>query len=159
VIITAIHRFDEAGIAEVKLDTAAGLPSMNNSDRYGIDWPAEAAARLGTDFSQSVKLKAVAASLGITRSHLTAIFKEIYGETPHQWRLKLRLEHACELLSTRRSVTDISLTCGFNSSQHFATVFRKYFSMTPTAYRTRFGGPPDATDTSRFASGPPIATA
>jgi AraC-like DNA-binding protein len=43
---------------------------------------------------------------------------------------------AAELLrTTRRSVTDIAFDVGFSSSQYFATVFRRYTTLSPAEYR------------------------
>jgi AraC-like DNA-binding protein len=44
--------------------------------------------------------------------------------------------HTRELLTrTRRSITDIALSCGFSSSQHFSTVFKAQEGCTPTDFR------------------------
>jgi AraC-like DNA-binding protein len=46
------------------------------------------------------------------------------------------MENACQLLRrTAMSVTDIALSVGFNSSQYFSTVFRRYTGRTPGAFR------------------------
>jgi len=34
-----------------------------------------------------------------------------------------------------RSVLDVTMSCGFNSSQYFATLFRRQFGQTPRDYR------------------------
>jgi AraC family L-rhamnose operon regulatory protein RhaS len=39
--------------------------------------------------------------------------------------------------NTLLSVTEIALACGFNTSQYFATCFRKYSGCTPNDYRQR----------------------
>lgn len=48
-----------------------------------------------------------------------------------------RLNHAAKEIreNLERSITETALGCGFNSSQYFATVFRRRFKMTPSAYR------------------------
>lgn len=56
--------------------------------------------------------------------------------TPHRWLVQRRIARACEMLADPRvSVTEIALACGFSSSQHFATAFRKHMGATPSAYR------------------------
>jgi AraC-like DNA-binding protein len=58
------------------------------------------------------------------------------GYTPWQFVLARRLEKAKTfLLSDTHSITEIAIECGFSSSQHFATTFKKYMQTTPSEYR------------------------
>lgn len=52
--------------------------------------------------------------------------------------LRLRIDKAQELLAgSEMSVTDISHSLGFSSSQHFAGVFKQYTGQTPSAFRRK----------------------
>lgn len=57
--------------------------------------------------------------------------------SPLQYLNRCRLDHAARLLRARpvRIITDITLDCGFSSSQYFATVFAKRFGCSPSAFR------------------------
>jgi transcriptional regulator GlxA family with amidase domain len=58
------------------------------------------------------------------------------GLPPHPYLMQLRVERARELLEgTNLSITEIAFACGFASSQHLATVFRRALLTTPTEYR------------------------
>jgi AraC-like DNA-binding protein len=50
-----------------------------------------------------------------------------------------RIDHAARALRETPgiSVTEIAMRVGFNSSQYFATLFRKRHHMTPVQYRSR----------------------
>jgi AraC family L-rhamnose operon regulatory protein RhaS len=50
-----------------------------------------------------------------------------------------RLAFAAKMLldKTNLSITEIAFSCGFNTSQYFATCFRKRFRCTPNDYRQR----------------------
>jgi len=63
--------------------------------------------------------------------------KQLTNMTPIQHWTHCRLTAAARLLKERpdRSVTDVALTCGFASSQYFATLFRSRFGSTPRAFR------------------------
>lgn len=63
--------------------------------------------------------------------------KQLTNKTPMQYLSHCRLTAAAELLTARpdRSVTDVALTCGFTSSQYFATLFRRQFGATPRDFR------------------------
>jgi AraC family L-rhamnose operon regulatory protein RhaS len=75
--------------------------------------------------------------LGVTQFiHLT---KRHANATPMQELNRCRLDAAAQLLKSelQRSVTDIALSCGFASSQYFATLFRRQFGCTPREFRER----------------------
>ena len=87
---------------------------------------------------EALSLKALAAGVGLSPFHLHRTFVAVAGETPKAYTLRLRLSLATVmLLTTRRSVLDIALSCGFQSHEVFSRTFTKYVQMTPRAYRAR----------------------
>ena len=92
--------------------------------------------RMETEIGSDVGLRELASEVGLSPSHLSAVFVAAAGVPPHRWLLGRRVERARELLRrTRRSITDIALSCGFSSSQHFSTVFKAQEGCTPTCFR------------------------
>lgn len=62
-------------------------------------------------------------------------FKEIYGISPHQYVLELRLRHAKLLLSENAAtVSSIAEACGFSSVYHFCRAFKQVTGMTPKEF-------------------------
>jgi len=59
------------------------------------------------------------------------------GRPPHRWLLERRVERAKAMLAAEpaRPVTEVVLACGFATSAHFATVFRKVTGHTASAWR------------------------
>src|ERR1700722_16949426 len=95
---------------------------------------AYAAAHLDEDLS----LGALADHAGGSAFHLHRLFSAAAGESPKQFTLRLRLGRAAAmLLTTRESVLDIALACGFQSHEAFTRAFRKRFGIAPTGYRAR----------------------
>jgi len=92
--------------------------------------------RMETEIGGDFGLRELACDVGLSPSHLGAVFVAAVGVPPHRWLLQRRVERACELLTrTRRSITDIALSCGFSSSQHLSTVFKAHMGCTPTDFR------------------------
>ena len=74
--------------------------------------------------------------------YFTKIFHALYGMGPQQFAARLRLTHACRLLSsTRLPVTEISAACGFDNPCSFARAFRACHGMTASEYRLRHPSP------------------
>lgn len=80
----------------------------------------------------------VAAAAGTSESYLKAHFKREVGMPPMEYLMWLRIEQSKQLLrETETPITYIALQCGFTTSQHFATVFKRLTSTTPRDYRQK----------------------
>jgi AraC-like DNA-binding protein len=68
--------------------------------------------------------------------HLLRAFRAAFGETPHEFLTRLRIERAKELLTvTSRQVTEICFDVGFNSLGSFSTLFHRQVQQSPVAFR------------------------
>jgi AraC family transcriptional regulator len=95
---------------------------------------AYAARHLDDDLS----LEVLASQAGLSPFHLHRVFSAIAAETPKQLTRRLRLERAAVmLLSSKDSVLNIALACGFQSHEVFSRTFRQRFRITPSSYRKR----------------------
>ncbi len=65
--------------------------------------------------------------------------KQLNNMTPAHYLNYCRIESAARMLleNPSASVTQIAMSCGFSSSQYFASVFRRYFDCTPNDYRQK----------------------
>jgi AraC-like DNA-binding protein len=76
--------------------------------------------------------------------HFHRTFRAVFGEAPHQYAVRRRLENAADALrKSDETVTGVALRCGFETPSSFATAFRKHFGCAPTAIRKN-GKAPDA---------------
>jgi len=83
-------------------------------------------------------LDGLASRAGWSPFHLHRAFRALVRETPKQYRLRLQLQQAAtRLASSGDSVLDVALGAGFNSHEVFTRAFRRYFGVTPAAYRER----------------------
>lgn len=85
----------------------------------------------------TVELMAKEAGLGLTR--FIHYFKQLTNTTPMQYLNMKRLEIAKRMLEEKKrySITDIAYHCGFNTSQYFATLFKKHEKCSPQDYKSR----------------------
>ena len=81
-------------------------------------------------------LNELASVAGLSPTHFGRAFRATTGVPPHQYLLGLRMEQARRLLETTRlSVTQIALQCGFEQSTSFATAFKKLIGVSPRTWR------------------------
>ena len=74
----------------------------------------------------------------VSEAHFIRTFKATFGETPHRYLQRRRVERAMFLLrGTDRSITDICLDVGFTSLGSFSRTFREVVGQSPTDYRRR----------------------
>ena len=86
--------------------------------------------------SEVITVEDLCTALYISRSRLTARFKEETGMTLTEFIAKEKMQEAKRLLRyTEKSLGAISNYLGFSSQSHFARVFKKYTGKTPIDYR------------------------
>jgi AraC-like DNA-binding protein len=75
------------------------------------------------NYSQSIDLSNIADEAFFSKSHFIRLFNKIYGKTPHQYLIIVRVEKAIELLKTGLSVSEVCYSVGFDSITSFAGAF------------------------------------
>jgi AraC family transcriptional regulator len=69
-------------------------------------------------------------------SHFSRSFKLTFGEPPHAYVVKRRLEKACNLMVTSAaSLSEIALSAGFSDQAHLCKLFRRAFGQSPANWR------------------------
>ena len=91
-------------------------------------------------YAEPLDIRAVAAVAYISEAHFIRTFRHVFGETPHRYLQRRRVERSMFLLrETGRSVTDICLDVGFTSLGTFSRMFRQIVGQTPSDYRQGHG--------------------
>lgn len=99
----------------------------------------EAALHENRDHSLSVR--ELAERVSLSPCHFCKVFKKQTGLTFTEYRLRLRVERAQELLrNPHRRVSEVAFEAGFDSIQYFNRAFRRLAGCSPTEYRTRNPG-------------------
>jgi AraC-like DNA-binding protein len=87
-------------------------------------------------YAEPLDIPAVAAVAHVSEAHFIRSFRAVFGETPHRYLQRRRVERSMFLLrETDRSITDVCLDVGFTSLGTFSRTFRDIVGMTPSAYR------------------------
>lgn len=92
-------------------------------------------------YAGPLDIPALARVASVSQAHFARTFRATFGETPHRYLQRRRVERAMFLLrESDRSVTDICFEVGFNSLGTFSRTFHEIVGATPMAYRAQ-GGP------------------
>jgi AraC family transcriptional regulator len=110
------------------------LPSSLKRNHIGTIEKAK--AYMHEKFADDISLRDLADHCHVSPFHFCRIFKKFTAYSPHQYLMNIRLKHAEMLLrNTMQPITDICFTSGFNSLEHFATMFKQKYRLNPTQYR------------------------
>ncbi len=88
------------------------------------------------NLADDLTLVQLAKIAGLGPTQFTRTFRAAVGEPPYRYLVRLRVDHARQLLErTSLPITDVAFRCGFDQANHFAIMFRKVTGLTPRAYR------------------------
>jgi len=110
-------------------------------------------------YAQPLDVPALARVAHLSEAHFSRSFRATFGETPHRYLQRRRVERSmCLLRETDRSVTDICIDVGFTSLGSFSRTFREIVGETPSEYRAGHG-PMLAPNCFVMAAGRPVLSA
>ncbi len=83
-----------------------------------------------------IKLEALAASVNLSLSHYSNIFKRKTGYSPIIYFNHLKIQHACQYLQfTSLRINEISSKLGIEDPYYFSRLFTKVMGLSPVEYR------------------------
>jgi AraC-like DNA-binding protein len=89
-------------------------------------------------YAQPLDVPDLARIAHVSQAHFSRTFRATFGETPHRYLQRRRIERSMFLLrDTDRSVTDICIDVGFTSLGTFSRTFRAIVGESTTSYRAR----------------------
>lgn len=145
---------DERGTAEESLRRAAeilremgetGSLASSEQSRGGLaPWQIRKVTNyVDAHLDQTIRNEELAAIARLNASHFGRAFRNSFGEPPHEYVIRRRVERAQGLmLSTSASLSAIALDCGLADQAHLSRLFRRVVGETPRAWRrARIGEP------------------
>jgi AraC-like DNA-binding protein len=90
------------------------------------------------DYAKPLDIPTLARIAHVSEAHFIRTFRATFGETPHRYLQRRRVERAMFLLRhTQDSVTEVSIDVGFLSLGTFSRTFAEIVGETPSQYRLR----------------------
>ncbi|MCY9662245.1 AraC family transcriptional regulator [Paenibacillus chondroitinus] len=94
-------------------------------------------------YRQPVQIDELASLIHRSSNYTISMFREVMGVSPIQYIHLLRMKEACNLLTNSDlSISEISNYLGYYDHSYFFRIFKKYTSMSPTAYKLSGVYPP-----------------
>lgn len=90
------------------------------------------------DTANGRKIEEYAKLCGFSHGHFIKLFKEEYGLTPANYRLRLLVDKSRAVLTdSDLKISDVALSCGFEDALYFSRVFKRFVGMSPENYRKK----------------------
>jgi AraC-like DNA-binding protein len=82
--------------------------------------------------AEAENLDACILVLGVSRNTLQNGFKTSYGMGTREYKLKVKMELAQQMLAAGKDVKEIAITLRYNNSSNFSAAFKRFYGVTPT---------------------------
>ncbi len=100
----------------------------------------EIVMHISQNYHTHMTTSSLAEEFHLTEQYFCNIFKKATGQTPIDYINSRRAQKAAVFLKTTdKSITDVALSVGFDSSHYFTRVFKKYMGVSPREYRKNSG--------------------
>ncbi len=93
---------------------------------------------IDSQYTSTIDLAFISHKFGYTEEYILRSFKKNYGISPHQYLIRLRMEHAMWLLeNTDISVEQTALSVGYTDFSGFYRCFKKTYGISPSMARKK----------------------
>jgi len=97
---------------------------------------------IDSNLHRTIHIRNLSAVARRSPAHFSRKFKLVFGESPHAYLVRRRLERACHLMMTSAaSLSEIALSVGFSDQAHLCRLFRRAFGQSPASWRRERGIP------------------
>ncbi len=88
------------------------------------------------NYMKKISVEEIARSSYLSTTYITKIYKEITGDTPINYLIRLRMEKALEILREGHfSIQDVAKKVGYDDPYYFSKLFKKRFGISPSSYK------------------------
>lgn len=131
--LPCIQEIVSAGLQEILIEL-----SLKAFEPEAVCAPWNAVYYVKRHLTDKITVPMLAKLEGLSESRFYALFKEIMGVAPIEYVNDLRVERACNLLtSSLMSCSEIGESCGFYDNFYFSKIFKKKMGVTPTEYKKK----------------------
>jgi AraC family transcriptional regulator len=116
-------------------------PGANGCPRGGlVAWQiARVRAYIDSQLHRTIHIRDLSAVARRSPAHFCRKFKVAFGESPHAFVVRKRLEKAChQMMTSSASLSEIALGVGFSDQAHLCRHFRRAFGQSPGIWRRKY---------------------
>jgi AraC-like DNA-binding protein len=144
-LMSATHELDHSQeAARTSIHRAASLlqaqmryASAGRQDQALLAWQMRRVeSHIDEHIEQQIRVADLSGIVDLSEAHFSRAFRLAYGEPPHAYIVRRRVELAAQLmLAGCEPLSEIALKCGFHDQAHLSKQFRQMTGETPAAWR------------------------
>ncbi len=135
-ITTKLPVFDDVGTVTGLVSLSRDLIVLSAQDPE-LGSLSKAVEMIHERFDERLSIEQLAQAAGYSSARLRRRMKQVFGMSPSQYLLRVRVDAAAELLArTKRPVSEVAARCGFYDQAALTRQFAKLTGETPSHYRT-----------------------
>ncbi|MBV8417487.1 MAG: helix-turn-helix transcriptional regulator [Verrucomicrobia bacterium] len=120
-------------LLEISLQNSPHFSAASQSQNLAT----QAQTLITGNFREALSTSLIARKLHCNPDYLGRVYRQTYGCNPTEGIHRARMKHAKNLLLlTSMNVNEIAVACGYEDSDYFRKVFRRFFDMQPRRFRT-----------------------
>jgi AraC family transcriptional regulator len=124
-----------SAILQLAVDHRSGANGFGTGGLAGWQM-ARVRAFIDKNLNRTIHIKDLSAVARRSRAHFARSFKHSFGESPHAYVMRRRLERACHLMiTTSESLSQIALNVGFSDQSHLCKRFKQAIGQSPSNWR------------------------
>src|SRR2546423_9857385 len=93
----------------------------------------EAKLFIDRNYLNKIDVRDIAEEACFSKFHFIRLFRKLYGKTPYQYLISLRVDEAKILLRNKESIQHVSYLVCFESPTSFSAIFKKITGLCPSA--------------------------
>src|SRR5271163_2037333 len=91
---------------------------------------------IDANLSSTLRISDLASNANLSHSHFARAFRRSFGESPHAYIVRMRVQRAQTMLLTSVApLQQIALDCGFSDQSHLSRLFTRLVGQAPGAWR------------------------
>lgn len=123
-------------VMELLYENTECKDTARNTESSGLSSLRKMMKYIEEHYAEKMTLESIALSGACCKSHCALLFKKYLNDTPVTYATKLRLRKSLTaLLTSDMSMTDIAYEYGFCTASYYCETFKKYYGLSPLAYR------------------------
>ena len=125
---------------DASFDWDARTEDADGSRVVPMRYPSRAVRRsieyINTNIADAIRLRDIAAAVGMSVFHLSRTFRASTGVTLHRYLIRARVEKVkALLLDSDQGLAAIADSAGFSDQSHMNKTFKRYTGTTPRLFR------------------------
>jgi AraC-like DNA-binding protein len=87
------------------------------------------------NWNKNLDLETISKEAGMSKYHFARLFRDVFGLSPYQFFIALKMKNAHRILSEGKSIQSIAELLGYPDVSSFSKAFSKFYGLPPSLHQ------------------------